>query len=504
MFDKSMPRGITRHSLLVVLLLCMSGCAQLMVSPAREVETHCGQLFNALDEAVAQQDVRDVQDRRVAVAPYLRVNRLLASFRDEVQGEGFEQWLDAMQALGISGWSIEYANLGVDSRQSLWSLAQDTEPPPSSFEQALRVCADEMRGTDFSSAAAIDALRQAAVVEDNYSILNRALGLYPLTALAFRKGISDWHEETHATYMLTVNQLPVQGELLSYTAADDKRLEATEIAAILRRSSDNPLGIPMPGDAELDDLFASYAPMYEIDTATGDDRIGRPVWAEHGEIQIDTSEPVVYRYTSHTRFRQQTLLQLNYVIWFAARTSTSSFDLLAGDLDGITWRVTLLPNGRPLVYDSIHNCGCYHLFFAGEGAKQTPVESGLAEPAFFPIDRQLAYEQAPLVLHIASGTHYINNVYELSSAPLLTIPYSMQHADKLRSLPQYGQQHRSLYDEEGLVPGSERLERFLFWPMGIPSAGAMRQAGHHATAFVGRRHFDDAHLFEPFLQLEMP
>jgi len=24
----------------------------------------------------------------------------------------------------------------------------------------------------------------------------------------------------------------------------------------------------------------------------------------------------------------------------------------------------------------------------------------------------------------------------------------------------------------------------------------MRQWGHHATAFVGRRHFDDPHLFE--------
>ena len=32
--------------------------------------------------------------------------------------------------------------------------------------------------------------------------------------------------------------------------------------------------------------------------------------------------------------------------------------------------------------------------------------------------------------------------------------------------------------------------------MGIPNAGAMRQWGHHATAFVGRRHFDDARLLE--------
>jgi hypothetical protein len=32
--------------------------------------------------------------------------------------------------------------------------------------------------------------------------------------------------------------------------------------------------------------------------------------------------------------------------------------------------------------------------------------------------------------------------------------------------------------------------------MGIASAGAMRQWGHHATAFVGRRHFDDPNLLD--------
>jgi hypothetical protein len=61
-------------------------------------------------------------------------------------------------------------------------------------------------------------------------------------------------------------------------------------------------------------------------------------------------------------------------------------------------------------------------------------------------------------------------------------------------MPQGGT--RSAFGPDGLVPGSERTERFLFWPMGIASAGAMRQWGHHATAFVGRRHFDDADLIE--------
>jgi hypothetical protein len=64
----------------------------------------------------------------------------------------------------------------------------------------------------------------------------------------------------------------------------------------------------------------------------------------------------------------------------------------------------------------------------------------------------------------------------------------------LRALPLPEGGTRSLYGADGLVAGTQRSERFLFWPMGIASAGAMRQWGHHATAFVGRRHFDDADL----------
>ena len=55
--------------------------------------------------------------------------------------------------------------------------------------------------------------------------------------------------------------------------------------------------------------------------------------------------------------------------------------------------------------------------------------------------------------------------------------------------------------EVGLVAGTERGERWLFWPMGVPEPGAMRQWGTHAIAFVGRRHFDDPNLFAPYLEL---
>jgi hypothetical protein len=52
-----------------------------------------------------------------------------------------------------------------------------------------------------------------------------------------------------------------------------------------------------------------------------------------------------------------------------------------------------------------------------------------------------------------------------------------------------------------MIPGTQRPERFFFWPMGIASAGQMRQWGRHATAFVGRRHFDDPYLLDRYFTL---
>jgi hypothetical protein len=66
----------------------------------------------------------------------------------------------------------------------------------------------------------------------------------------------------------------------------------------------------------------------------------------------------------------------------------------------------------------------------------------------------------------------------------------------LRALPTAGGGSRSLFGPDGLVPGTERLERLMLWPMGVRSPGQMRQWGHHATAFVGERQFDDPQLFD--------
>ena len=110
-----------------------------------------------------------------------------------------------------------------------------------------------------------------------------------------------------------------------------------------------------------------------------------------------------------------------------------------------------------------------------------------------------------VTIRLSAGSHYVSGLSAGSAArtPGQALSYRLLPPGKvpdlaLRAAPlpaSLGGGSRSIYAPDGLVPGSERLERLILWPMGIASAGAMRQWGHHATAFVGRRHFDDPDLF---------
>ncbi|HSO07379.1 MAG TPA: hypothetical protein VLW45_09060, partial [Pelomicrobium sp.] len=234
-----------------------------------------------------------------------------------------------------------------------------------------------------------------------------------------------------------------------------------------------------------------------VDTQTDDDRIGDPVVRlHHPWPAIDTRIPVVYAYLSHARFGGDTLLQLNYVNWFPARPRQGQTDLLGGPIDGITWRLTLANDGTVLIADAMHNCGCYHLFYPS--ARLAPRERAgeWVEEAFVPQRLPPLGAGERYALRVESVTHYVQRVVAIDAAGS-AIAYRLDDYDRLRAIPLAEGGHRGLFRPgDGIVPGSERPERAFFWPMGVPEPGAMRARGRHATAFVGRRHFDDPYLFE--------
>ena len=98
--------------------------------------------------------------------------------------------------------------------------------------------------------------------------------------------------------------------------------------------------------------------------------------------------------------------------------------------------MTLAPDGEPLIYDSIHPCGCYHLFFpdaARRAAARARPES-LEDWAFVPQTLPRVADGERPVVTLASGTHYIERVSLVRGADSL-VRYALRPYDELRSLP---------------------------------------------------------------------
>jgi hypothetical protein len=249
-------------------------------------------------------------------------------------------------------------------------------------------------------------------------------------------------------------------------------------------------------------VAALYAPSFEIPVSGDYDRFGPLRWGTGPVPEVDASAPTVYVHQAYTRVEGRVLLQIVYTIWFSERPSEGGFDLLSGRLDGLVWRVTLGPDGEPLLYDSIHPCGCYHQFFPTPRARPRPAPQPNEEWAFVPLTLpRVAEEERPLV-RLAPRSHFIERVTLVRGADSVA-RYVFQDYNSLRSLPRPDGSRRSVFGPDGIIAGTERTERYFYWPMGIASAGAMRQWGRHATAFVGRRHFDDADLMERRFELDL-
>jgi hypothetical protein len=458
---------------------------------ARERGRDCRNFFDQFAATVHAAGVGDAGSRPVAGFPYLRVNRFLASFRDaDLSEPAFQQWVGFLQGLARRTSAIELANLSPTQRGDLARLIPLRGE--ADVAAALQACGELLRAQDLGAGRRA-ALREAATVPPDYRNWARAVGLYPLTAIPFHAGIVRLQRQTGSGFgRAPQGNNPVR----FFPSAEAAMLSGDEVRGALQRASQNPLHIPELEEGDSARLMAAFAPVFEVDVASDADRIGAVGWSESGKPAVDTSRPIVYTLRSHTRFGADILLQLNYVIWFPARPKTSGIDLLGGYVDGITWRVTLAADGRPLIFDAIHNCGCYHLFFPTVRLRQKPAPATLEETAFVPLAAPPLELGQRLVVHIESGTHYIRALSATFAGGAVGLQYQFADYDQLRSLPRPDGGHRSLFDPDGIVAGTERGERYLFWPMGVADSGAMRQWGRHATAFIGRRHFDDPDLFD--------
>lgn len=488
--ESTVRRAFAPRRWISLLLLALGGCASVdpySVPPmAANLERddavgYCARLFADIDRRVDVLGVRDAESPRIAGFPYLRVDRFSASLASRTTSEAnLQAWRTRLQQLDETARATELTNaaLSIDDMARCRTLLTDAD------------------------AAAVNDLRSAAKVPDNYSIALRTLGLYPLTRLPFSAGISTWQAETRSVFATPLATLPVHGQLRRYELAvrTSEKLAPPPIDV---------LGVPVLSPADIATLLVRHAPVLEVDVAGAYDEPGALALDAEDRVTLDPARPVAYTRLTYTVIGGLTYPQLVYTFWFSERPSTGLFDALAGQLDGVVWRVTLDQTGDALVYDSMHPCGCYHMFFPTEKVKPRELPETLDESLFFPQSvRGVGMNQA-ITLRIESGTHYLQRVQVAPQAPptsataasATTVAYTLRDERALTTLARRAGGTRSAYGPDGMVAGSERSERWFFWPMGIASAGQMRQWGHHATAFVGRRHFDDPGLFDAYFEL---
>ena len=481
------------------LALLLSGCAVLgpgpAPAPADPAAQACLDWFARVDEQVAVHGVHDAQSARLPGFPQLRIERFEAALRDRAAADeaAFQAWLARLAALGAQGQALELRRL---PPAGLARLGLDRD---AALARGY-ACRHRLQQADARPGPRRAALLAQARVPDAYSTTARVAGLYALTRWPFSAGVQRWQQLTQAHFEATAAGQPAAWPLRRYRPEVSP---GPDPAAELAQAPRDALGVPQPGAALLQRLLQHHAPVLEVEDAGAFDRPGRALPGRGGAWALDTAQPTVYARVAHTLLQGRPALQLVYLAWFSERPASGAFDLLAGRWDGLVWRVTLGPDGRPVLYDTIHACGCYHLFFPTPALQPRPAPAAGIEWVFAPAAAPLPRDGERVVLRLASGSHYLVGLS--ADPPGEGTAYALRDEDELRGLPPAGAASDaawlSFYGPEGLLPGSERAERWFFWPMGVPSAGAQRQWGHHATAFVGRRHFDDADLIDRRFEL---
>lgn len=456
--------------------LALSACAvvppQIEGGGLAECRTH----FMSLDADTAADGIRDAGAWRIPGFPYLRSNRFLSSFTGGLDSARFDAWVEHLRQYGLQSRETELRNLGSDDVSS--ELRQLDRCGAAWAQKDL---ADPLRRLE---------LRQRAPVPDDYSMLQRAVGLYPLTVPFVKLGVARYQSKVRADFALPLAALESPGELVRWQAAPAATASPSEIALWLSRPEPDALGIPALSDEQWWRMAATYAPTFWLENGGTYDQPGR-IGLANGTAALDAAEPVTYFHRSYTRFGGQVLPQLAYVMWFSERPKQGWLDFYSGKLDGLVWRVTLDHDGTPLFYDTIHPCGCFHQVFPAKPLQKRPADDFWQEDVQMP---QVA-PTGPVAIRVHSADHYVRRIVPVAEATGESRQYQLRDYRELLSLAD-GERRRSLFCADGIVCGTERGERFWLWITGVNSPGAMRQQGRHATAFVGRRHFDDADLFE--------
>jgi hypothetical protein len=281
-------------------------------------------------------------------------------------------------------------------------------------------------------------------------------------------------------------------------------------------------------DWELLDYYAPVVVQENADNPAYEptiDRFGQ-VWLEGSRDtgmtpHVDTNKPTVYAYADRKRIQGVVTRQLVYTLWYPEHPKLHRFDPEAGLMEGWTMRITLNQKNRPLLFESVSNCGCYYKVFPTawleeSSSKEYPVkldgksfhlENSLSGKIDAILPELVDLSNDPTqkaVLYYSAGKHQlvtIRPISKMSDADHSAVKksYRLTPYEALENLQVDTYKH-SLFDENGLVLKADRPECILLTPSGLFHAGHPRQRNTQMIYF-DQADFDDHQLLEKYLRL---
>jgi len=411
----------------------------------------CRARYATVDGRIERARVRDVGYFPVPGYPYLRTDRLMSSYRGELDGlDKFGAWMLQLREYDSLAREDELANLGIPKAERAALLSD------------LRLCAVWLSFAELNDAASRDQLLRAARLSDQPH--GCPAGGSSAALRVRRRTVSADFERAQASAPLP---------LLWQAAPSVENPSVESLFHDASRDELGRLGLPM---GEWDALAAAYAPRLLFDGRGATDRPGRPELRGH-RATVDPEQPVVHYQVDYARLHGRTVVQIEYFLWFQPRDAAA--------VDGLIWRVTLDEQGHPLLYSSVRADGHDPLWFPTQSvqARNADGQAGPQMPQPTP--------PPPFALRLGGSNHRLVQLTPLVGdvvAPQRR-SYALRPYEELLVLPDGGGT-RSLFDSRGVVRGAAS-------PQGCPAGDAARQWGHLPVSIGGRGYyFDDPYLIE--------
>lgn len=436
---------------------------------------NCRAQYEAMDARVDAAGVRDGTYYRVPGFPYLRTDRMLASFRHELNNfNAISEWVRRMRELDQEARDTEYANLGLSDLEQ------------AQYRDRFLRCSRALAAIELDNPQTWARMVDVVVPAEEYSSIDRFLGLYPLRAGAMRRRAAALTRARLAEYQQPLPEPPAGAVLKIWTVKPAEDLSI--LNGVVKRILMNDLGFPGLVGPEWRALAEYNAPHLWIETLNEADQPAAPMFLKSG-LSANVSQPNVYYQYSFARFGGHTTTQISYFVWFR-----SPADAATAPIDGFIWRVTLDEHLDPLIYESLHGSGRDHRWYPVQPLQVRMPASDDGEPEF------IAPVAAPAVdatLRVTSGAHDVRRVMEVEQADTGDPrQYELHLYDELYTMARPEGGTRSLFGADGLVAGTHGIDPLASLASGILQPGVLRQYGHHAIAHVGRRYFDDPYLLE--------